>query len=151
MSEPPPNLGFPSRLDDHGPDGPPIGFAVEATRHGGEASNTSGSKRPRTSNPEDTNDSDYRVEETKEGGGDPPGLDDVYDDDSVPVSDPQVDHKKEVVNYLTDVARIVVGPGETTLGFNALKIARDCLTDATLPLGAEQAKLEGLGHARDIL
>ena len=151
MSEPPPNLGFPSRLDDHGPDGPPIGFAVEATRHGGEASNTSGSKRPRTSNPEDTNDSDYRIEETKEGGGDPPGLDDVYDDDSVPVSDPQVDHKKEVTNYLYDVARIVVGPGETTLGFKALTLARERLARASAPLGPEKIELEGLGYARDIL
>ena len=125
--------------------------SVEATRQGGEASNTSGSKRPRPSNPDDTNDSKYRVEETKDKDDEPPGLDDVYNDDSVPVSDPQVDHKKEVMNYLTDVTSIVVGPGETTLGFNALSIARDCLADATSPLGAEQAKLEGLGHARDIL
>ena len=151
MSEHPPPLGFSSRLDNHGPDGPPIGYAVEATRQGGAASNASGSKHPCTDNPEDTNDSEFRLEETKEGGGDPSGVDDIYDDNSVPVLDPQVDHKKEVVNYLTNVACIIVGPGKTTLGFNALKIARDCLADATSPLGTEQAKLEGLGHARDIL
>ena len=150
MSEHPPPLGFLSRLDDHGPDGPPIGYAVEATRQGGAASNASGSKRPRTDNLEDTNDSEYRLEETKEGGGDL-GLDDVYDDDSVPVSDPKVDHKKEVVNYLTDVARIVIGPGETTLGFRDLSLARKRLADAAAPLGVEKIELEGLTDARDIL
>ena len=44
-----------------------------------------------------------------------------------------------------------IGPSKTTLGYNTLKIACDCLTDATLPLSTEQAKLEGLGHARNIL
>ena len=78
-------------------------------------------------------------------------MDNTYDNDSVPVLDPAVDHKKEVVNYLSDVSRAVMGPGETMLGYNALQIARANLARATAPLGAEQVKLEGLNHAHDIL
>ena len=137
MSEHPPPLGFSSRLDDHGPGGPPVGYAVEATRQEGAASNASGSKRPRPDNPENTNNSEFLPGLTKEGGEDPFDMDDTYDDDSVPVLDPAVDHKKEVVNYLSDVSRAVMGPGETTLGYNALQIARANLARATALLGAE--------------
>ena len=151
MSENPPPLGFSSRLDDRGPGGPPVGYAVEATRQEGAASNSSGSKRPRPENPENTNDSEYLPELVPAGGVDLTGVDDTYDDGSVPVSDPTVDHKKEVVNYLTDVSRSVLGPGETTLGYNALQIARANLDRARAPLSGEQANLEGLNYAREAL
>ena len=146
MSEHNPPLGLLSCLDNRGPDGPPIGFAVEATCQEGTSSTASGSKHPRTANPEDTNDSKFRLDGTKEGGGDPFGMDNTYNDDSVCLLNPKVDHEQEVVKYLMDVARTVIAAGDTTLGFGILKVARDCLNATTAHLAPEQANLEALGH-----
>ena len=145
MSEHNPLLGLSNRFNDQGPGGPPLGLVIEATCHRTSFSANSGLKHPPETG-EETNNSKFHPNGTKDGSVDPFNMDDTYNNNSVPVSNPTVNHKQQVVKYLTDVSRAVIAAGNTTLGFGILKVTRDCLAKATTHLDPEQANLEALGH-----
>ena len=103
MSEHNPSLGLLNRLDDQCSGGPPLGLAIEATCQGTTLSAASGPKHPRETGGE-TNDSKFHPNGTKEGDSDNLDMDNTYNNDSVHVSNPKVNHEQEVVKYLMDVA-----------------------------------------------
>ena len=150
MSNSVPPLGPLNYLGGRSPRGPPLGLNIETSNQTRLSSASSDLKRTCKTG-ENTNNSKYRPGKTKEEDDNILDMDNTFDDGSVPVLNPKVDHKDEIVLYLTDVAYAVIANGNTTIGFGLLKITPACLSNASRGLKPKQDELETLGNARDFL